>query len=91
MITLPRLFTDQGELIDIDTSGLSAPLLALLETVRAEYKATQDAERAFADACTEFKDAELGVTVTKEYHDAHFPPQKFYDLWRETFKGNGHG
>jgi hypothetical protein len=82
----PRIFDDKGKFIEpADTSGLDAPLLALLDTVRTEYRATQAAEQAFTDACAEVTASANAVTVTKTYHDAHFPPQSFHELWRENF------
>ncbi len=88
MITAPpRLFADNGIFNEnVDLTGLDPKIVALAETVRAESRAVKAAEQVFADACAEVTAAERSVTATKEYHDAHFPPQQFHDLWRETFK-----
>lgn len=82
----PRIFDSKGALIpDVDTSGLDASALALLENVRVEYAATKEAELALQDAFTELAASEQAVKDTKEYHDAHFPPQSFHSLWLENF------
>jgi hypothetical protein len=88
MLIPPRLFADDGTFNEnVDLSELDPAMVALAENVRAESRAVKVAEQTFADACAELAASEKGLTVTKTYHDAHFPPQTFHDLWRETFKG----
>jgi hypothetical protein len=87
MITAPpRLFDAKGNFQEnVDLTGLDPKMVTLAETVRTESRAVKAAEQVFADACAELSASEKSVTVTKEYHDAHFPPQTFHDLWRENF------
>lgn len=82
----PRIFDSKGNFIeDVDTTGLDATSLALLENVRTESRAVKAAEQAMADAIAEQSAAKSAVKNTTEYHDAHYPPQSFHALWLETF------
>jgi hypothetical protein len=86
MLTPPRLFDAKGVFQEnVDTTGLDAAMLALLENVRAEYHATKAAEQNFADACAELSASERGVSNAKEYHDANFRRSSQHDLWIENF------
>ncbi len=86
-MTLPRLFTDKGELIDVDVSSMDADTLARLDKLRAAYRANKDAEQTLADALAEVDAALKAVTNTEDYFNAYYPRQQFHDLWKENFAG----
>ena len=86
-MTLPRLFTDKGELIDVDTSAMDAPTLARLDKLRNAYQANKQAEQTLADAQAEVSKALEAVDNTEAYFDANYPRQQFHDLWKENFGG----
>jgi hypothetical protein len=86
-MTLPRLFTDKGELIDVDTSAMDADTLARLDKLRNAYQANKQAEQALADAQAEVSAALEAVANTEDYFNAHYPRQQFHDLWKENFAG----
>ncbi len=86
-MTLPRLFTNKGELIDVDTSAMDAPTLGRLETLRNAYQANKQAEQTLADAQAEVSKALEAVANTEAYFDANYPRQQFHDLWKENFGG----
>jgi hypothetical protein len=81
-----QIFDSRGVLIENpDTTGLDANALALLATVTREYHATRAAEAALQAAITEQAASELAAKNTRDYCDAHYPPQSFHSLWLETF------
>ncbi len=86
-MTLPRLFTDKGELIDIDVSSMDVASLARLETLRTAYQANKQAEQTLADANAEVSAALEAVENTETYFNANYPRQQFHDLWKENFGG----
>jgi hypothetical protein len=88
MQPLPRLFSDKGVFVEPDdVTGLDAPTLALLETVRTAYHATRVADAAMVDAIAELAASEAAVKNTQTYFAAHYPPQTFHSLFLETFGG----
>ncbi len=85
-MTLPRLFTDKGVLIDVDTSRIDAPTLARLETLRNAYRANKQAEQTLADAQAEVSAALEAVANTEAYFDANYPANSFTTCGKKTLE-----
>jgi hypothetical protein len=85
---LPQLFDKSGALIEVNMTTMDAPTLARLEAVRAAVRASQEAEQRVVDAVAEVEASARAVKNTKEYHDAHFPPQTAMALIKETLAQN---
>ncbi len=90
MTNLPRLFTDKGELIDVDVSSMDADALARLDKLRNAYRANKEAQATLDAAHAEVSAALEAVKNTETHYNAHWPPQTFQDLWRESFAGGPH-
>ncbi len=86
-MTLPRLFDDKGNLLDVDVSSMDLATLARLETLRNAYQANKAAEQGLADAQAEVSAALTAVANTEDYFNAYYPRQQFHDLWKENFAG----
>lgn len=84
---IPRIFDDNGALIEIDASKLRAPMRERYAAIVAAYAANQAREAELDAAHAEVSDALEAVTNTEAYYRAHFPPQTAYDLWKENFGG----
>ena len=80
-----RIFTEKGELINVDTSTMDTPTRARLDAVRAAYQANKEAVAALDTAYAEVANAQQAIENTESYYNARWPRQTFHDLWRETF------
>lgn len=87
MMILPRLFNDDGELIDVDTSAMDAPTRERHQAIVIAYQANKQAQSELDAAHAEVARALEAVANTEGYYKARWPKQTFYDLWRENFGG----
>jgi hypothetical protein len=85
MTNLPRLFSDKGELIEVDASAFDAPTRARHAAIVKAYNANGEAQQILDAAYAEVNDALEGVKNTTAYFDAHWPRQTYHDLWKENF------
>ncbi len=88
MNDIPRIFSDNGALIEIDASKLDAPMRERYAAIVTAHAANQQAEQKLADANAEVRDALAAVRNTEDYYKARWPRQTFYELWRENFTGD---
>lgn len=83
----PRLFSDKGELLDIDANKLPEPLRQCHEAIVKAHAANKQAFAEYDSAMAEVNAAIEGVRNTEEFYRAHFPTLNFHDLWRQNFGG----
>src|ERR1700722_3067801 len=89
MIEPPQLFDANGKMIpNIDTSKMDAPMLELYSAVANAYMANQQSEKINADALAEVKASLAALNNVEEYIRAHWRPQQFHDLWKQSFSGD---
>jgi hypothetical protein len=87
MTDIPKIFDDNGRLIEIDASKLDAPMRERYAAIVTAHAANQQAEQKVADANAEVRDAAAAVANTESYFNAQFPPQTPFMLWQENFGG----
>jgi hypothetical protein len=88
MTDIPKIFDDNGRLIEIDASKLDAPMRERYAAIVTAHAANQQAEQRLADANAEVRDAVTAVRNTEDFYNARWPRQTFYELWRENFTGD---
>jgi hypothetical protein len=84
---IPKIFDDNGALIEIDASKLDAPMRERYVAIQAAHAANRAAEQKLAAANNEVRDALAAVNNTESYYRAHYPPQTPFMLWQENFGG----
>lgn len=84
---IPKIFDDNGKLIEIDASALDPAMRERYAAIVAANAANQQAEQKLADANAEVRDAVAGVRNTEDFYKAHWPPQTPFELWQENFGG----
>jgi multidrug resistance efflux pump len=87
MTNLPRLFTDKGELIEVDASAFDAATRARHAAIVTAYRANKAAEQTLANMRAEVTTALSAVKNTEEFYNERWPRQQFHDLWKENFGG----
>jgi|SRR5579862_2539293 len=86
---IPRLFDANGKMIpNIQTSKMDPQMLERYSQVANSYMANTQADQVIADALAEVKSALAALNNVEEYIRAHWRPQQFHDLWKQTFTGD---